>query len=351
MDAFYTPVDVANHLVDGISVNRCRIVADFSCGKGSLLEAFERRNKSRVQIANDIDKTVIREVARAHPKWKMSVVDFLSAQSRRSSSILREIIGKVDVILLNPPFSNKGNTFLIAHISGVEIKCSRAAAFVAAAIPFLSPRGIIRAILPSSTLSSVRDSAFWDLVNQDFHVRILRENASGTFVGCSATSVSVEVSRKESTSNEECFVEITKDQPLAGIEVRVTRGSVEVTSELALNGAPVIHTTDLRECNLLSISRRSGKGMQCGNEPSVLLPRVGRPDSKKITLFQCDKEYTLSTCVLRIVCSSIDDATLVRDTLVNSWDDVSRIYSGTGASYTTKVKVADLLLRLGCSVV
>jgi len=133
----------------------------------------------------------------------------------------------------------------------------------------------------------------------------------------------------------------------------VIRGAVPVHE--ALNGLagrvwPFIHSTELRDKQVLpprwhlKTQNRSVVG------PAVLLPRVGEPSATKCCVYRSKTRLVLSDCVFGIQCKVEADARRIHSRLVNSWRAVQNSYGGTCAPYISLARLVGLLRSIGVSV-
>src|SRR5262249_21659171 len=129
--------------------------------------------------------------------------------------------------------------------------------------------------------------------------------------------------------------------------VRGTRQMHRLPQSIEEEGVPLIHTTNLVNGNVVgSVGRfvptdtdRIVRG------PVVLIPRVGRPDWRKVVLHN-NGPITLSDCVFAIKCKDVADAVSVRKRLVDNFAEVGEAYGGTGAPYLTMQRLRELVEQL-----
>src|SRR5438132_14120051 len=84
------------------------LLADFAAGYGELLKVGESRWHGVKCIATDINRSVISKLRREESRWLSGNCDFLNPNSRKHCRVLSNALGKVSVVLLNPPFSCRG---------------------------------------------------------------------------------------------------------------------------------------------------------------------------------------------------------------------------------------------------
>lgn len=325
LDSFYTPRKWAERLVSAGTSTFAKRVADFAAGDGSLLEAAESRWPQAKVVAVDADHRAVKRLKARRRSWDVRRADFLAMHS---AAFLTELRGKVDVVVLNPPFSCKGGEFLIGDVFGEKVRCSRSLAFVLCSLPYLTPNGEVLAVMPRSVLRSRKDAVAMGSLRQHFCIEVHDEIPRGEFGGCAATAVIVALLRRQ----HEC-IRPTIATPRT---VQVLRGSCQMHSFMpsrAKNALPLIHTTDIRGGEVSSHTRVQG-GRRF-NGPGVLLPRVGRPDREKIAAVDGSFVATLSDCVMMLPTSDDASAIVLVDLLKSNWERLEALYSSTGAPYVT----------------
>ncbi len=354
IDSIYTPTAIARVMVDAanISLGEEGFVADFAAGRGELLAAAQGRWPSARITGTDIDASETRFLKRKYSGWQVGRCDFLNPKSRNNSAILRGLIGRTSLVILNPPFSCRGGKRVAASTSGHLVKCSVGMAFVVNSVDYLMARGTLVAILPSGCLSSERDSEAWTILRKLGTVKTIKHNGHNTFP---KATVDTEVVRfvKGDTTDRQVEV-ITKrksdDNKSRKADIQVVRGNLqmnEVETELGNKGVTLIHSTDLKGGNL-SIGRIvSNKTARVVAGPIVLIPRVGRPNREKVVCYTGDETFALSDCVLALLCPSKEKASEVMKSIIQNWSLLERSYSGSGAKYTTVKRIIDVLSGLG----
>ncbi len=350
-DQFYTPSAVANTLIRASIRRRQLVVADFSAGDGELLRAASLRWPASTIVATDLDRRCVMNLRRLHPSWHSGQCDFLCERSRRRSPMLRSVLGKVTLAVLNPPFSCRGAHTELVRVGDDEVRCSPAMAFVLGALPYLSADGEVIALLPASTISSVKDRQAWHLLSGRVEARHVVTCERGTFENCTARSVIVALSKAV-----RC---LRVDQTAAGppashhVSVAIVRGVVPM--HRALNGwaggeFPFVHTTDLQGEPVVLSSRFVQVGRRAMTGPAVFLPRVGEPQPTKCVLYLSRQRVVLSDCVYAIRCKSVLDARRLHEAILSDWNLVSSFYGGTCARHLTLQGLRDLLHTLGYGV-
>lgn len=340
MDRFYTSPELADALV-GLTTRRRRAlsVADFACGEGSLLLAAERRWPAASMIANDVSAESIATLRKSRPNWQAACSDFLNPRSVRASS-LRHHFGRVDLVLLNPPFSRRNRqTFEVATGDGV-LHASIAIAFVVNSIPFLRPDGAILAVLPDGCLVSKHDEPVWRVLGKQFNVEVIRDNARSAFHGVRARTCLVRMTKLGTRAT-------VSEQVAARPVLTIVRGRVQMHSRevvAARVGKPLVHTSHLRNGAVVSSGEHVVGAVLTG--PALLFPRVGLVTPGKLCVLGDGRRVTLSDCVLGVACESETEVKVLRQMVLNAWPTFASAYRGTGAPYITVERASAVLSEI-----
>jgi Methyltransferase small domain len=338
MDAFFTPTDVAHFMAD-LRLGFPKVVADFTSGDGSLLSAARKRWPSCKLIATDINPASLRNVHTNLPGVKTGKCNFLSARSRASCRVLKNIRGKVSLILLNPPFSCRGGTKRSVLMANAPIDVSVALAFVLTAFEYLEPGGQLIALLPSGCLRSEKDARAWEILQGLGYVETVKTNGNSVFEHCRPATCIVRITRNSIATNKNKIENDNLATPqVAGKIVELIRGrrpmfSVKLSRKRG--GIPFIHSTELSNAVANLSKRFVAPAMSDVYGPVVLIPRVGLPRRDKIALLTEPIAISLSDCVFAVRCATAQEATLLHMRIVLEWRRFCDLYSGTGAPYLT----------------
>jgi len=338
-DRFYTSPELADTLLSFAPRNQPKLVADFACGEGSLLLAAERRYPNAAMLANDISRGTISKVRRQRPEWQYSCADFLSPMSVRSSA-LRYQHGKVDLIVINPPFSRRDRKTYLVELSGEQHTATVATAFLANCIPYLSARGALLAVLPDGCLVSTQDRAVWEELRRTFRIEVIRDNSRSAFARVRARTCLVRLTRAVEELPQ------TADDVVSR-SVAVVRGSCQMHSRersRARAAATLVHTTHLKGGTVLD-SGEMVKGTTMEG-PALLFPRVGLVTPDKICIFDGGRRIVLSDCVLAVGCRSVSEARVKRAQILDAWPTFAASFRGTGAPYITVERASSVLSRI-----
>jgi predicted RNA methylase len=348
-DQINTPPDLCRKVIGCVQRSTVCTVADFAAGTGKLLRAASARWGEATVCALDIDAGIVRKLRREQPAWIVSRGDFLRRTSRKRCRIFRHVTCGVDLILLNPPFSSRGGSRCQVSVGLEVLSCSRAAAFVISALPFMSNDGEVVAIIPAGSLNSEKDRKAWALVHETFRVSIVGTNGHDAFEGCSARTVVVHIARRNH-AEEIRSVDCEQPAPRAS-KLVLYRGRLQMHLRNATGPAmvPLVHSTCLRnglvDLSLLRVSNASVKI----KGPVLLLVRVGEPKRDKVVFYRGRKTFALSDCVIALKARTRELAMLY-ERVTRHWLSIVPLYRGTGAKYITVAEIARFLLLHGFAV-
>ncbi|WP_022678027.1 N-6 DNA methylase [Novosphingobium sp. B-7] len=339
MDAIYTPPDLAKFLAEASTLASPRSIADFAAGDGALLRAAAARWPGAKLFGSDIDEQAVASIEALLPGCDTMIVDFLADASDR---LLADRL--FDLILLNPPFSGRGNKRYCAEIEGVDHKASKALAFAARALAHLAPGGEVIAILPASVLTSERDADLRTAMRAWGHIEQIGDVWRTAFKSHAVAVTVLRITRAKPKRKTIGTPSLVSLRPFA---VEMTRGSLSVHEQVATDTGPrFIHTTDLQRNCLLPSDRRVSSAHRTISGPAVLIPRVGRPSSDKIVLL-ASGEAVLSDCVIALQTSPVGSEQALANLLVENWESLKTAYGGSWAPYTTLKRLTEALLRFG----
>lgn len=344
LDTYYTPISLADKLVDYTPISEVKTTIDFCVGDGALLEAVSRKN-SRIQMYGiDISESAIISLKRKHPSWHLSICDFCDEVKRNSIYFLRN--KKFDLVLLNPPFSCRGS--IVEHLlfEGQEYTMSKAMSFLVRTLRYLSKNGGVYAIMPISCVYSEKDADVWHYLVEHYHACVLEEmNRVYFYPQCSPNVAIIYVGKKELNIDfdTKCYME-TFD----GSFKNIIRGqlSMQNLNLTQMTSNPyLIHTTNIRDGRLVHLNHinLSNSSIKVNG---VVFPRVCNPVRPKLAVIDECKSYVLSDCVIVIVTNTHEDAIKLYNFMRDHWDFIKQIYKGTGAQYTTLKRVREMLSML-----
>ncbi len=336
MDRHYTPAALAERILNAQLDFTPRLVADFAAGEGALLRAANMKWPNARLIGTDINSDALNAIARTTPNVITGRCDFMRSSSRMRSRVLSKFGGKVCLALINPPFSCRGSTkHSVVLPAGQKVSCSLAMAFLLNAIQYLRVNGQVIAILPSSCLTSEKDAAAIRTISERFSITKLTAVEPYTFKNC---RVDIDVvwlkphqrkqHRRQSPRLREAQTEL----------VRITRGQIRMRPRYPRGrlGMPsLVHTTDLQNGQIIFSGRRISANKSVVHGPVILLPRVGRPDRRKVCLYLGERPIAISDCIIALQTSSSSSAAVLHHLILERWDSIESEYVGSCAKYLT----------------
>lgn len=349
-DQYFTPSTLAEELVGFVTLENVATVADFAAGDGELLRAAAGRWNGVKLTATDVDPGVVGSLKRRYPGWSVSRCDFTNSRSRARADALRGREASFDVVVLNPPFSQRGGTRFATVIEGVTYESGPAFSFILQSLRYLRPGGQLVAIIPYGALHSEKDEVARGAVSARYGLDVVRTCERGTFRAGTPRTAVVRVGLGPELTGE--ALPPPQGRVETAFEVSLQRGSLPVHRSVAEEGVlPLVHTTELREGAVTVGSLWAPQGSRSIVGPAVLIPRVGKPLRKKLALLERSRgPVALSDCVLAVECSEEGLAERVLRALHRRWETVERAYGGTCARYITLKALSQLLVEAGFRV-
>ena len=349
-DVLYTPTKLAAQMAGACSASPTA-VADFASGDGGLLRMASERWPGAKLLATDISRAALSALQISLPGAESGRCDFLSARSRSKSRVLADWAGKIDLALLNPPFSCRGGTRTRVLTEFFDATCSTAMAFILHAFEYLSSDGEILAILPAGSISSEKDHQAWEQLRRHANVEVLSQQDRGTFDRCFPTTKLVHIRRGavRPPLPGNCAVRVIETQAPLRAPVVIYRGKVQM-HYVPKGRTPLAHSTDLKGFRLVLNGHRTKAGLSAVHGPFVAICRVGKPDREKIALHFAESEIAISDCIVVLACESKPHAEAVHSAILEHWTELASLYDGTGAKYITVAKIAGFVRQLGFAV-
>lgn len=338
-DFYPTPATIAVRVAAAAKVASPRVVADFSAGDGSLLRAASDRWPAARIIATDIQSKLVRQIKIDNPDWIAGTCDFLLERSITSCKSLCGREGGVDLVLLNPPFSTRGQ----AITRGGRDVPSIALRFLLRATAYASSEAEICAILPISSLYGEKDRSARLRLECEWSIQLVEKLPRGSFPGCFAEAAIVRLSRRLSGDGKRVL-----ETPPPFSHAKIVRGRVHVhTAKFKRGGRRVefIHSTDLRDSKVA----KSGMYVEPAHVvtgPAILIHRVGRPSRSKVCMLESGRRVQLSDCVIAIQAHDFGEIESVFSTLMAHYTTLKSAYIGTGAPFITVSRLNSLLSTL-----
>ena len=358
MDKIYTPPHLAAMMAGASTIRPGQgekfVVADFAAGSGELLLAAATIWPKATMVATDLDSRAVRNLRKIYHWWQTGVCDFMNPRSRQSSPILRSLIGRTNLALLNPPFSCRGGKRVPATVGGTTSKCSMGLAFLVNSIDYLAEGGELIAVLPQGSLTSEKDAATWSLLSRMGDTEVLKNNGFGTFPRAAVRTAVIRF-RKRHSRAKTALPPVPNDNSAYLQEllppVSIVRGTTQMNEikrvEEHTDSIAFVHSTHLQDFKVASHYKVRGRLGRCAVGPMVLLPRVGQPNRSKLAQYTAPDVFMLSDCVIALMCHSAESAELLWSDLQSNWSLLEQEYVGSGARYITNRRLSNLLTHLG----
>ena len=349
LDAFFTPEPLARLMVNAIECRDVEAVLDPAAGDGALLRSASERWPDACMIAAEIDRDRARTLAYSTRRWRVQACDFLTSDATLRLAACLPDTARTSV-LLNPPFSSRGGTrWTVPTIAEEAVRASRAMAFVVGASAFVGGEGQLVALVPASVLTSERDAPGRRWLRRRGHLEELFRPDERTFAGAVAATVAVRWTPSQTGSAGECSEEtVLVQQPRS--EWELVRGSRQMHTVDPVRGrgaVRLVHTTNLLEGRIagpeVRIAPTNRDRVVSG--PAVLLPRVGRPDCRKIVVYRGGR-IALSDCVFAVTFSSETAAADLGKKLTADFQKLRSCFGGTGAPYLRRESLSRLITQL-----
>lgn len=341
IDRIFTPPALATLLVNGARAVRPKLIADFAAGDGALLRAANYRWPEASFFGSDLDPSVVSAMISLPRKGEALVCDFLNETASEQLSAFK---ARCDVILLNPPFSARGNKRHHVDLEGRSYSGSKALAFIAHALRFLRRQGELLAIIPSSCLTSERDSALLEAIEKTHRVTPIGELHRGAFDAHAVSVALIKISPRDRPLRRR------STPPLLAVvrpfQVELMRGSLPVhRAVFGEAGVPYVHTSDLRDLDSGAL-RTVLRSTRAVDGPAVLLPRVGRPDRAKLMLSPAGR-LVLSDCVIALRTEPRGHERELFRLMKRNWANIEKLYGGSCAPYLTTNGLLGLMAKIG----
>lgn len=347
-DKHYTNKSLALDLISKVPSDfHPKLIADFAVGEGILLETAQEVWNNANFIANDICLDSVN--ALLSKNWNLFNLDFLDYQNLQKSCI-SHYKNKVDLILINPPFSQKNGDFKSWDNSHLDIKSGIALNFLYNSLKFLKPNGYLLAILPEGCLISKRDELALKFLEENYETQIYTDKIASNFKKVKPNIFILRIrNAKPKTSiikNENTF---TSPEHVRTVNIEIFRGKFQMYKLKNINvskGIPLIHTTNLKNHEITLLNTQIVQDSKIINGPAIILPRVGNFKKEKICYLNQDTNVVLSDCLFAIFCDNKGNAKKIIDAITADWENFKKIYGGTGARYTTLEKLKRYLITV-----
>lgn len=337
IDQHFTPPLLASLLVDSLPKKfQPSCIADFAVGEGSLIYAALKKWPRGVNVvANDLSMDTLNLLD--NNDWQKFNIDFLDKNAIADSE-LKKFENKIDLILLNPPFSQRGIKPILWEGTETKIKSGVALNFIYNALNFLKLGGFLVAVVPNGCLTSQRDENALTYLKEKYVFKIITHNKEATFDKVRVkTSIIMIENIKPYNFQKDVRLPIDRLNP------RVFRGKFQMhtaSRKMDDNGYPLVHTSSLKNnsidfLNCYKVTNENSKV----RGPAILFPRVGNFNQEKICILTSELEIVISDCIFAVKCKNLAEAECLREAIYLYWDDFKNNYSGTGAVYSSLDKI------------
>tara|TARA_B100000123_G_scaffold240484_2_gene193707 strand:+ start:5047 stop:6069 length:1023 start_codon:yes stop_codon:yes gene_type:complete len=294
----------------------------------------------------DIDPHALKETKELAPNLKAYMCDFLSEECLLKT---KNILGRIDLVLLNPPFSCKSSEFVTTVFEDEKLRCSKAMAFLLGSCKYLSDLGEVLAIVPRSCLLSSKDSKAREALTRHHILEDFGPYARPRFREASVTIHLVRISKRQHSCTT------TEPHPIGRLvaatrdyNVIIMRGTHPVSASSECTERPsLIHTTNLCDGKITKGKLNASKQSRLVSGPVVMLPRVARPTKDKVCFGYFDQPIVPSDCVICVKTLPSGYEQHLQDQLLLYWDGLKNTYSGTCAAYLTLEMFKEFLLSIG----
>jgi hypothetical protein len=349
LDAYFTPEPLARQMVHAVERGNVEAILDPAAGDGALLRSASERWPYARMVAAEIDSDRARALAASTKNWYVQACDFLAHEAlARLTACLRNTARTS--VLLNPPFSSRGGTRWTASPGGEStVRASRAMAFVLGASAFVGSEGQLVALVPASVLTSERDAHARRWLGRQGSLEEVSRPHKRTFAGTVAETV---VLRWTPNVQDSVLESVEDAVPVQGYrpEWDVIRGSRQMHTVDPTRGrgtVRLIHTTNLLGGRIAGPNVRivPTHRDRLVTGPVVLLPRVGRPDCRKVVLHRGGR-VALSDCVFAVTYLNESPAAELCERLILDFERLRACFGGTGAPYLRRESLQCLIAQL-----
>ncbi|MBU8868442.1 N-6 DNA methylase [Paenarthrobacter aromaticivorans] len=357
MDKFYSPTWLARSLCELFSLSPGARVFDPTMGAGALLHAAaDSASPNEIELLGcDIDRRTVRAVQSEHPAWLVGRADIFSANSRKQSPVWSTAARSgVDVVVMNPPFSFRGNRRKTVAAFGESFLLTPAVASLAIVLENVEIKQGIGIILPAGSIETETNVSFWEAIGRSYKVDVAQELPRGSFPDAHASSLLLTIRKRTATAADleglPSSINITSHFPAPAVCkcVEVVRGRVPTMRRLesGISSSPFVHTTNLRGGRLHLSDERRSSSVLATEGPMLLLPRVGKFYFEKLVVADA-QPVVLSDCVIALRTAHPSQLGALKSILTHPATGLDRTYGGTGAPYTTVRRIMEKLTSIG----
>ncbi|WP_139322881.1 N-6 DNA methylase [Deinococcus marmoris] len=347
IDRHLTPDTIANYIVNDISQNddlRGGIAADFSCASGRLMRKIIDHVEFTKIVLNDIDGEVIDYDLFLQENLEAYNLDF---ENDLSAQELHQTEG-YNLIIINPPYSIRGNKRYTTQIGDLIIKSSRVLKHILQSLSLISREGVIYCIVPTNIFSSETDQRSIRALSAAATIDKIEKFGRGHFTSASVETVLIRIKNYD----ESAFFKLLGEEVSANFEKKipskftVERGNVSIHKldgslheYEGKNRVRFIHTTNMTGKKLHYIKQNIVHRVFSGK--CILMPRVGTLSIEKLVLVEYDR-FIVSDCIIVITGNEVDSLLKM---MREDYERVKSLFSGHCAKYTTLTRINNLILE------
>ncbi|HEY4224560.1 MAG TPA: hypothetical protein VGM70_01970 [Pseudolysinimonas sp.] len=349
LDSIYTPSEIAVRIAAAMPADVAGWVVDPAAGEGALLDAIVARFGERARpLALDIDGAAVAQLAAKG--WIVSRADALNSNARRATKVWRQARQSLAAVVINPPFSYRGNGGTVVQYGNFVGRVAPAIEFLAASLTDLRPEFGFWAILPEGALLADKHQGFWGEVKLNHQLRVIARLPQNAFPGARVSTILIELRPGASPESKRLT-----SPPAAKVVtqncvcVEVIRGRVPVyrsslvADALPEGAAPFVHTTDVGTRPIQS-KRRYASDVLADTGPMVLISRVGRWNLPALVHVG---RVVLSDCLIAIRPLDRASFSFLAESLRDYGPEIAATFKGTGAKYLTLTNLTNALEQLG----
>lgn len=347
LDAFYTPPWAAEALASALPDSLAGGVLDPAVGGGALLAAVERRFGDEVSLLGlDVSSDAVRTLREMHPAWSVSTADLLRVPSRAASQAWRAAREDLGAVVMNPPFSYRGNGGASIEYGKFRGRVAPSMHFLTEVVRSLDPSEGFYAILPDGALDAERHEGLWEQLRTEYTIDRMARLRSSSFEGARVSTSIVRLYRSLApvvSPTIPMAIAPAQLPPRSSAACRcldVVRGRVPLHAlpSLSLEGvsAPFVHTTDLKA----TVLSRSAPDRLADVAPLLLISRVGR--WRRPRLIEVGR-VVLSDCLFGLRPRAQAGLVDLVDSLPALELEFQAQLRGTGAPYLTLTDVSRVL--------
>lgn len=340
IDQFYTPEAIASHLYTG--VKKMSVIADFAIGDGALIKNLPFKPQNVIGL--DIDSKVISQLKYSQTKWDLMTGDFLNPNDN-VRLWLDQYLGRIDLIVLNPPFSCKGKKRSNVKFKNEIKSCRIATAFLLEALKYLKPKGMLVAVLPLSIVKSEADLEILNQLTNEWNISLGEKFGPSAFKGCSPSSIILTILRRTEILSENKILEF---QQRIKLHAQLVRGTISMPATSSVGKYKVLHTVNLRNGKIITPTRFTERKIKFVSGTFLCIPRVCKPSKEKIVIVY-NEALVLSDCIFALSASNVNEIKEIKNLILSYWNEFAAMYESTCAPYITTTQLQLFLKRHGVS--